>query len=348
MSLEESLVRRLVFVQRFAGAEAKKAEDTLLRISATVQARLLREPTEFQEGRLKRLRDDINNLLGVGFRELNEQQIESILAFSENEAEFAQKAMQLETGVILSTPDIVQIEQAVFNSGMDAPIGPNQITIQEALNQFSAKKSREINTVINDGILLGDTTPQIARDVGLFVEGKPKAQVNALTRTMINHASNQAHKAVSVQNSDILKGDEWVATLDNRTTLICGGRDGQVFPIGKGPFPPAHWNCRSVRVPVLKDEFDISDDKATRASKGEEGGKQVSAKTTFDGWLRKQPAVFQDEYFSQFPDGAEKAALFRRGGLEIQQFRDEAGRDFTLDQLKALEPLAFEKANVDV
>jgi SPP1 gp7 family putative phage head morphogenesis protein len=348
MSLEDSLIRRLIFIQRFAGAEAKKAEDTLLRISGTVQARLLREPTEFQEGRLKRLRDDINNLLGVGFRELNEQQIESILAFSENEAEFAQKAMQLETGVILSTPAIAQIEQAVFNTGMDAPIGPNQITIREALAQFAGKKSREINTVINDGILLGDTTPQIAKDVGSFVEGKPKAQVNALTRTLINHASNQAHKAVSVQNSDILKGDEWVATLDSSTTLICGGRDGRIYPIGKGPFPPAHWSCRSIRVPVIKDEFDLNDDTATRASKGEEGGKQVSAKTTFDGWLRKQPAGFQDEYFSQFPDGAEKAALFRRGGLEIQQFRDEAGRDFTLDQLKALEPLAFEKANIDI
>lgn len=348
MSLENSFIRRLIFIQRFAGGEAKKAEETLTRIAGTVQARLLREPTEFQEGRLKRLQDDINNLLGVGFSEFNEEQIESILEFSQVEAEFAQKAMQLETNVILSTPAITQIEQAVFASGMDAPIGPGQLTIREALTQFAGKKTREINLVISDGILLGDTTDQIARQVGTFVDGKPKAQVQALTRTMINHSSNQAHKAVSNQNAELFQGDEWVATLDSRTTLICGGRDGQIFPVGKGPFPPAHWNCRSVRVPVLKDEFDLQDDTAKRPEVGDKGAGTTSAKTKFDGWLRKQPAGFQDEYFSQFPDGKEKAKLFRLGKLPIQRFRDETGRDFTLEQLKALEPLAFDEANIEI
>ena len=106
-------------------------------------------------------------------------------------------------------------------------------------------------------------------------------------------------------------------------------------------------NCRSLRVPVIKDEFGLDDDVAKRPEVGAEGPGQVTGKTKFDGWLRRQPADFQDEYFSQFPDGKEKAALFRRGGLSIQQFRDETGRDFTLEQLRALEPVAFQKANVD-
>ena len=105
-------------------------------------------------------------------------------------------------------------------------------------------------------------------------------------------------------------------------------------------------NCRSIRVPVLKDEFDLQDDTARRPEVGDEGPGTTTASTKFDGWLRRQPASFQDEYFSRFPDGKEKAALFRRGGLDIQQFRDETGKDFTLDQLRALQPLAFEKANI--
>ena len=62
--------------------------------------------------------------------------------------------------------------------------------------------------------------------------------------------------------------------------------------------------------------------------------------------MRSQPAKFQDEYFSQFTDGKQKAALFRRGDLKIEQFRNETGVNYTLEQLKALEPLAFEKANI--
>ena len=261
MSVEDSLIRRLIFIQRFAGSEAKKAEEILTRIAGTVQARLLREPTEFQVGRLKTLRDDISNLLGVGFSELSEGQIESILAFSADEAEFAQAAMQLETQVVLSTPAIGQIEAAVLGAGMDAPVGPSQITIREALTQFAGKKTLEINNVINDGILLGDTTPEIAKAVGDFVDGKPKAQVNSLVRTMINNAGSQARKVVSNQNADILKGDEWVATLDSRTTLICGGRDGTIYPVGKGPFPPAHWNacCEDVLITTDRGQVPIQD-----------------------------------------------------------------------------------------
>ena len=94
-------------------------------------------------------------------------------------------------------------------------------------------------------------------------------------------------------------------------------------------------NCRSQRVPILKDEFAINP-----KSDSVVGGR------TFDDWLRGQDAGFQDEYFSQFPDGKDKAALFRRGGLDIQQFRNETGVEYSLDQLRGLEPLAFKKANI--
>jgi hypothetical protein len=64
--------------------------------------------------------------------------------------------------------------------------------------------------------------------------------------------------------------------------------------------------------------------------------------------MKAQPADFQDEYFKRFPDGLKKAALFRRGGLTIDRFRDETGYNYTIEQLRSLEPLAFTKANISV
>jgi hypothetical protein len=107
-------------------------------------------------------------------------------------------------------------------------------------------------------------------------------------------------------------------------------------------------NCRSLRVPVVKDEFRIDDGLGRRPQVGADGPKAVSSKRTFESFLRDQPADFQDEYFIQFPDGLEKAALFRRGGLTVDRFRDETGRNYTLEQLKALEPVAFNKANLGI
>jgi len=69
-------------------------------------------------------------------------------------------------------------------------------------------------------------------------------------------------------------------------------------------------------------------------------------KTKFDGRMRREPADSQNEYASQFPNGLEKAKLFRNGGLSIDRFRDETGRNFTLEQLRALEPIAFGEANI--
>lgn len=40
----------------------------------------------------------------------------------------------------------------------------------------------------------------------------------------------------------------YVAVLDTRTTAICRSLHGRVFPKGEGPYPPLHWNCRSIRI----------------------------------------------------------------------------------------------------
>lgn len=346
MSLEDTLTRRQIFDLRFANGQSTEAEQALIRMYASVNERLLRDGTEFRIDRLKQLRDDIAFILQNGFDELTQETLEMLQEFGEDEALFMFDAMSQDTNVVLSSPAPAQVSQAIFQRGMDAKLGPEQITINEALNQFSSKKTQEIKNAISDGILQGSTTTEVANNIQDLAEHRHKAQVRSLTRTMINHASSQARQSVAAQNSELLKGEEWVATLDSRTSLICAGRDGRIYPVGKGPQPPAHWNCRSLRVPVLKDEFNLSDSVGKRPEIGADGRGQTSANTKFDGWLRKQPASFQDEYFSQFSDGAEKAALFRRGGLSIQDFRDETGKNYTLEQLRALNPIAFEKANI--
>jgi SPP1 gp7 family putative phage head morphogenesis protein len=51
-------------------------------------------------------------------------------------------------------------------------------------------------------------------------------------------------------NNEQLPRELYVAVLDNRTTAICRSLNGKVFPVGSGPYPPLHWNCRSTRVPL--------------------------------------------------------------------------------------------------
>ena len=346
MSIEDTLIRRQIFIQRFAGSQARAAQDMLEGLYETLNERIMRATTDFQLQRLTILRTDISVLMSTGFDEIDDFITANALELSEAELEFSHTAMQSGSTVRLSIPALTQVEQAVLNVGMDTPVGPGTLTLNDAIDLFKANKKLDITKVINDAILIGDTTKQVTRNLSGMLGSQHKHQIEALVRTSTNHAASMARKRLVEENASVLKGEEWVATLDGRTTLICAGRDGKIYPPGKGPYPPAHWNCRSVRVPVVDPRFAMGIQSARRPQVGAKGRGTTTGKTKFDGWLRRQPANFQDEYFSQFPDGAEKAKLFRVGELKIDRFRDETGRDFTLEQLKSLEPIAFGKADI--
>mgnify|MGYP006907835651 FL=1 len=60
-------------------------------------------------------------------------------------------------------------------------------------------------------------------------------------------------------------------------------------------------------------------------------------------WLKNQPAQYQDKVL-----GKTRAKLFRDGGMTVERFRalqlDKHFTPLTLEQMRALEPKAFEKA----
>jgi len=109
--------------------------------------------------------------------------------------------------------------------------------------------------------------------------------------------------------------------------------------------PPFHINCRTTITPITKLSAAFAKG-ATRASVGASGGAQVSASLSYYQWLKTQPAAFQDAAL-----GPVRAKLFRDGGLTAERFAslqlDKNFKPLTLDQLKELEPLAFQRAGIN-
>lgn len=148
--------------------------------------------------------------------------------------------------------------------------------------------------------------------------------------------------------------------------------------------PPAHPNCRSTMVAVFDFEGvaaaagtrpQVTDTRTraqrekdfradAKAAAGDKWSKMTPPERTkaakrfrdawakdnigtvpdnvdYNTWLRRQPAKFQDEVL-----GKTKGALFRRGGLTLDQFLDRAGQELTLDELKARWPEAWSSANL--
>lgn len=216
-------------------------------------------------------------------------------------------------------------------------------------------------------------------DGGLAIS---RRDAQAVVRTAVNHVSNKAREQVWEANSDITPALIWVATLDGRTTPICRARDGRGAPVGgnelppnllpltpPGARPPAHFNCRSTMAAYIdgvglvgqrpfvvgtrtpkRREIDfraearrtgrpIQDIRAAWAAKHIG---RVPARTTYQEFLFRQTASFQDEVL-----GPTRGKLFRTGGLKVYEFVDRGGNQLTLAELADARPGAFIKAGLD-
>jgi len=110
-------------------------------------------------------------------------------------------------------------------------------------------------------------------------------QVRTIVRTSVNQVQTMANQAVYSANQEVTKRYEYVATLDARTSAICGSLDGKTFKYGEGPMPPQHFNCRSTTVPIIDDEDLRKRFPDTRPS----SVGRVSQEESYPDWLKKNP-----------------------------------------------------------
>jgi SPP1 gp7 family putative phage head morphogenesis protein len=251
---------------------------------------------------------------------------------------------------------------------------------------MEADDLRRIRSAVQLGMVAGESNAQIARRLvgtdGLNGEDgvthMTRRQVEAITRTAVNHVSNAARDEFMRENADIIASETYVATLDARTTAVCKANDGKQFPVGVGPRPPLHFNCRSLRVATLDGEAlsgrpykasttkqllrEFSDQQGIprvttrealpRGSKGaydefarkrvRELTGRVPASTSYQVWLKGQTRTFQEDTL-----GVTKAKLFRDGGLTLDKFVAANGTELTLGQLAAKHASAFRAAGLD-
>ena len=244
-------------------------------------------------------------------------------------------------------------------------------TIARGWRDLTARRFLGLDSAVRLGIVEGDTTPQIIRRVRDQMRVGRRA-AEALVRTSVNAVANQARDLLFQANRDIIKGWVYTATLDGRTSRICSALSGKKFPIGEGPRPPRHPNCRSIQVPIVKSWDELARPGALKRGRGAGNidtlfAKQLKAKgftpaqvkTTkrnqqasmngavpaelnYQEWLKRQPETFIVDVL-----GPTKARLFLDGKVDLDKFVDlKTSRPFTLDELRAKEGAAFERAGL--
>ena len=182
---------------------------------------------------------------------------------------------------------------------------PSGEVIEKAFRGIASSQADFISREIRVGITQGESMSKIAKRLrgrlqfGANQEMTARAQslaggtgmklannqVRTIVRTSVNQVRTMANQSVYAANQDITKKYEYVATLDTRTTALCGSLDGKKFRYGEGPEPPQHFNCRSTTVPIIDDE-DLR--RRFPDTRPREGGR-VPQDLSYPDWLRRNP-----------------------------------------------------------
>lgn len=195
---------------------------------------------------------------------------------------------------------------------------------------MGAATVQRIEQQILIGYTEGESVPQIIRRLrgtkagkymdGVFTTNRRTAEM--VTRTAINHVSNEAHMQTLKTNQHLFPRYQWISALDGLTSPICRARSGKVYEMGKGPVPPAHPNCRSTIIGLPR-------------------GSQQADEETYASWLKNQTTATQKDVL-----GATRYKLWIDGDLKVEKFVNRSGGQITLDRLKLLETEAFTRAGL--
>lgn len=332
--------------------------------------------------RLEALLRVIRNTRTGAWSEITEEWVREAVSIAEMEPRLMSGLAQVVSPVVLDTllPPVEQLRALVESRPFEGR------TLRQWAASVADEDLRRIENQVRIGMLQGEDSATIARRVVGTAQRRgtdgvtqiTRRNAEAITRTMVNHVSGMARREFMLANSDLFSEEQFVATLDSRTTPVCRSLDGKRFPVNAGPIPPLHFNCRSLRVAVLdpdamgdrpykavtqrqllrefaqregiktprsrdglprgyKGRFDQFSRRRVRELTG-----RVPATTTYQQWLTGQSSQFQDDVL-----GKARGALFRQGGLTLEKFVNQQGKQLPLRELARHHADSFRAAGLD-
>lgn len=352
--LLDQVTRHSVLLERLKAGEVKKFEAVLRKVDTHVRDQLTRkELTAYGRSRLEEFLGRVGGKLLEIYKAFSDRMQSDLVDIAQYEAAFEGRSLAKALLIDAVMPADSLLRAAINTQPLQVAGVDGGKLLKSFLTGWTRTESDRVTNAIRMGVVQGQTNAEITQAIRgtaaqNFTDGVlavSNRNARSIVQTAVQHVATTARMETLKANSDVIPGYRWVSTLDRKTSTLCKSLDGRVFEVGKGPLPPAHVNCRSTTVPVTRLSALFADG-ATRASVGAAGGAQVSAGLSYYQWLQTQPAAFQDAAL-----GPVRGKLFRDGGLTAERFAalqlDKNFKPLTLDQLKELEPLAFDRAGIN-
>lgn len=276
---------------------------------------------------------EINSNIGLDYASVEDNFNEVAIT----EASFIPKAIN---GIVAVDIMNKTLPDSLVNKIVKNSILSDGYLISEAFNKLDDKIKDTFQNQIRLGVLNGDTTQTIIKNLKPYMTDFKDNRIEALVKTALSTVVNNTRMETYKENESIFKGYQHQSVIDFRTTTECGIRDNLTWtidfkPIGhKLPFknPALHYRCRSIMLPLTKSykELGLDIEEIPVGTRSSLNG-AIPANTSFTDWFEKQSATNQEKYLGQ---GRYK--LFKEGKITFSDLINQKGQTLTLEHLRKL------------
>jgi len=318
------------------------------------------------ESMLRVLKSSLNNNLVKFTKEFQDTAVQ--LSFLDVDSEV--KMISDVSGTVAVTPTVSAIEKATENVKFTDFAKQETLTSRQLVAKLGKSNIKSIDAIIKDGYVNGSSNAEILGELvgtrvvpatgspyytGGYVPTAHKRDVMTTVRTVTQSISQNAREEVWRENKDVIGKIEYVATLDNRTTMICASYDGTLWDINDptAPIPPLHWGCRSTRIPVIGGDdpldYRVAKDGKSDVTQRQQSSSKTSAKkkrtqraevpagTNYDEFLRGQytGGTPQPEWFLNDMLGKTRADIYRENPkVTIRSLMKKDNTPFSIKELE--------------
>ncbi len=336
--------------------------------------------TKWKQHRLKRLTVQSNNIIRGSYGDIDKTVDKDLYKLAGYETENAAVILNKSVGANIFdvTYTSAQLKTLVDTSIIDGDtIGgwwrEQSRTYQKNFNRTMKEVTEQIAIGVLKGESIGELTKRVkgTKDIAGLTKGADSA-AKSLTRTAFMEVAQKSRRESYDSFEEVMRGYQYIATLDNRTTPYCRAADGKIYnmeylPVGHNfplRLPPAHWQCRSTLLPLVKTWAQLAGPDALLSKKQISNversvsrtqrpmiGRQIKGKVFYNTWLKKQTSLpkgvkkgspeakriiakgikLQEEVL-----GVKKRELWAKGKITLPDMVDQTGRPLLIEELQKL------------
>jgi len=336
MSINDDILSRGLKERALLSLYEKKLDTDLTKVMSSHKKRLVNSALKNGNKSVNALNRALTLETRKTYRKIYKNGISELKALANTSSKFHNNTLKESLGKVYRSKVYtgLKVNDLIINSAG---------TYSEQIASISLTQQRRIKDVVRKGMIDNLAVNKIAKNVGDSID-LPRAQLKTLSRTAITETSSNVSSATYKLNEDVIDGYQYVATLDSRTSMICGRLDGKVFRLNdsRGVRPPQHFNCRSTTVPIVKSYEDLNNTNSSRISKRKLQRISKSKRASFNGQVASETNYGkflseQDDNFKLTVLGNKRRVeIFNTGKLKFTQFSTRDGELISIGRLEEL------------